>query len=126
PGQSPPTQALTDFSDMGSQGAPASTPPHCTPILRRDLGNERGVLRWGLRDDGYPWRCSRWRSALSPVARPPARYPETRAGDFSCARAGIDQKIVALSARSLSNPTEWAFRSSLERATFHFQITPDR
>jgi hypothetical protein len=33
--------------------------------------------------------------ALSPVARPPARYPETRAGDFSRARAGIDQKIPA-------------------------------
>ena len=26
------------------------------------------------------------------VARPQARYPETRAGDFSRARAGIDQK----------------------------------
>jgi hypothetical protein len=70
--------------------------------LRRDLGNERGIMRWDLRDDGCPWRCSRWRSALSPAARPPARFPATRAGDFSRARAGIDQKIVALRARSES------------------------
>jgi hypothetical protein len=59
-------------------------------------------MRWGLRDDGCPWCCSRWRSAPSPAAPPPARFPATRAGDFSHARAGIDQKIVALRARSES------------------------
>jgi hypothetical protein len=89
-------------SGMGPQGTPTSTPPHCTPIFEHDLGSERGIMRWGLRDDGCPWCCSRWRSAPSPAAPPPARFPATRAGDFSHARAGIDQKIVALRARSES------------------------
>jgi hypothetical protein len=35
---------LPDFSDMGSQGALASTTPHYKPMLRRDLGNARGVF----------------------------------------------------------------------------------
>jgi hypothetical protein len=85
---------------MGPQGTPASTPPHWTPIFEHDLGSERGIMRWGLRDDGCPWCCSQWRSAPSPAAPPPARFPATRAGDFSRARAGIDQKIVAFRARS--------------------------
>jgi hypothetical protein len=53
-----------------------------------------GVLRWGLTDDGYLWRCSRWRLSPSPVAPPPACLP-SHAADSTCARTGIDQKIAA-------------------------------
>ena len=91
--QQPPTPSRARMRnpcvDRSRQPWPASTAPHCEPILRRD-SDIWDVLRWGFRGDGYSWRCSRWQSAPSPVAPAPARIPGSRAGDFSCARAGTD------------------------------------
>ena len=51
-----------------------------------------GVLRWGLTDDGYSSRCSRWRLSTSPVA-PQAALWLSHAADSICARAGIDERL---------------------------------
>ena len=56
-----------------------------------------GVLRWGLTDDGYSSRCSRWRLSTSPVA-PQAALWLSHAADSICARAGIDERLSELAA----------------------------